>query len=106
MECSSVVHGHLNDTFANRWIGHGGPIAWPPCLPDQTPLDFHFWEYMETLVYETPVEAQQDLVARIKVAAGVVRDMPGIFPRVRYDNQAIDYTKCIEVDGGHIEHLL
>ena len=59
---------HLNDTFGNRWIGRGDPITWPPLSPDLTPLDFHFWGYMKTLVYETPVERQQDLVARIQVA--------------------------------------
>ena len=60
---------------------------------------------MKTLVHETPVETQQDLVAQIQVAAGVIRDMPGIFPRVWHDIIR-RYTKCIEVGGGHIEHLL
>ena len=46
------------------------------------------------------VETQEDLAA-----AGVIHDMPGIFPRVRYDIMR-RYTKCIEVGGGHIEHLL
>ena len=51
------------------------------------------------------VETQQDLVARIQVATGVIRDMPGIFPRVRRDIIR-RYTKCIKVGHGHIEHLL
>ena len=72
---------HLNDTLGNRWIGRGGPIAWPPRSPDLTPLNFHFWGHMKTLVYENPLETQQDLVARIQVAARVILDMPGIFPR-------------------------
>ena len=87
------VRGHLNDNFGNRWIGCGGSIALPPCSCELTPLDFHFWGYMKILEYETPVETQ-DLVARIQVAAGVQHDI------IR------QYTKCIEVDGGHIEHLL
>ena len=69
----------------NRWIGREGPIAWLPCSPDLTALDFHFWGYMETVVYEGPVETQQDLVTGIQLAAGVMYDMPGIFPRVRHD---------------------
>jgi hypothetical protein len=32
---------------------------------------------MQSLVYETPVETQDDLVARIAVAAGTIREMPG-----------------------------
>ena len=78
------VCAHLNDTFGSRWVGRGGPIAWPPRSPDLTPLDFFCWGHMKSLVYETPVETQQDLVARIQVAAGIIRDMPGIFPRVRH----------------------
>ena len=47
----------------------------------------------------------QDLVARIRVAAGVNRDMLGIFPRVRHD-VIRRYTKCVEAGGGHIERHL
>ncbi|GFX77260.1 hypothetical protein TNCV_5063921 [Trichonephila clavipes] len=25
---------------SGRWIGHGGPVAWPPSSPDLNPLDF------------------------------------------------------------------
>ena len=35
------------------------------------------------LVYETVVETEEDLVARITVAAGTIADMPGIFERTR-----------------------
>ena len=51
------------------------------------------------------METEQDLVAQIQVAARVIRDMLGIFPRVHHDIIR-RYTKCIEVGGGHIEHLL
>ena len=40
-------------------------------------MDFHFWGYMKTLVYETLEETQQDLVAWIQVAAGIICDMSG-----------------------------
>ena len=46
------------------------------------------------------VEIQEDLVA-----AEVIDDMPGSFPRVRHDIIR-RYTNCIEVRGGHIEHIL
>ena len=51
------------------------------------------------------METQEDLVARIQAAAGVICDMLGIFPRVRHDIIR-RYTKCIEVGGGHIQHLV
>jgi hypothetical protein len=73
--CTNVVRECLDETFGSRWIGRGGPITWPPRSPDLTPLDW----YMQSLVYKTPVETQHDLVARVAVAAGTVREMSGIW---------------------------
>jgi hypothetical protein len=39
-------HVCLNREMAGRWIGRGGPIAWPPRLPDLTLLDFFLWCYV------------------------------------------------------------
>jgi len=50
------VREYLNEFFPNRWLGCGGPVAWSPKSPDFTPLDYYFWGYMKTLVYETKVE--------------------------------------------------
>ena len=47
------VREHLNKSFSNRWLGRGGPVAWPPRSPDLTPLDYYLWGHMKTLVYET-----------------------------------------------------
>jgi hypothetical protein len=57
-------------------------ITWPPHSPDLTPLDFFLRGYMRSLVYETPAETQHDLVGRTTVAAGTIREMPGIFQTV------------------------
>ena len=45
------VMQHLNDTFPNRWIGHGSTINWPPRSPDLTPLGFCLWGLMKSEVY-------------------------------------------------------
>ncbi|EZA47877.1 hypothetical protein X777_15252, partial [Ooceraea biroi] len=37
---SQEVQEFLNNTFPNRWIGRGGPVAWPPKSPDLNPCDF------------------------------------------------------------------
>jgi hypothetical protein len=36
---------HLDREMAGRWIGRGGPIAWPPGSPDLTPLGAHIEIY-------------------------------------------------------------
>jgi hypothetical protein len=37
--------------FPGRWIGRGGPIAWPPHSPDVNTLDFFLWGYVKVKVY-------------------------------------------------------
>jgi hypothetical protein len=37
---SRAVRDVLNNTYHDRWIGRGQPIAWTPCSPDLNLLDF------------------------------------------------------------------
>jgi hypothetical protein len=76
-----------------------------PCSPDLTPLDFFLWGYMQSLVYETPVETQHDLMARIVVAVGTIWEMLGILQRVQH-NIARQCRICNEVSGCHFEQLI
>jgi len=47
------VRDYLNESFPNRWLGRGGPVAWPPRSPDLKPHDYYLWGHMKTLPYET-----------------------------------------------------
>ncbi|KAJ4447231.1 hypothetical protein ANN_09235 [Periplaneta americana] len=38
---SRTARRYLDRRFPDRWIGRGGPIAWPPRSPDRNPLDFY-----------------------------------------------------------------
>ncbi|KAG8260294.1 hypothetical protein J6590_100220, partial [Homalodisca vitripennis] len=60
--------------YGDRWIGGGGPVSWPPWLPDLTPIDFYLWGHMKQLVYTTPIQNEMDLVARVVEAAAVIQD--------------------------------
>ena len=55
---SRLVREYLNASFRNRWLGRGGPVAWPPRSPDLTPLDYYIWGHMKTLVYESKVDSR------------------------------------------------
>ena len=35
-----LVRDYLNESFRNRWVGRGGPVAWPPRSPDLRLLIF------------------------------------------------------------------
>jgi hypothetical protein len=69
--CTNVLCEYLDETFGDIWNGRGGPITWPPRSPDLTPLDLFLWRTCKAWWYET----RPDLVARIAVAAGTIREM-------------------------------
>jgi hypothetical protein len=71
------VTNHLDREMAGRWIGRGGPIAWPRKLPDLTPLDFFLWGYVKNIVYQVKINDPQHLKARIRDAVAPVT--PNIF---------------------------
>lgn len=102
---SMIVREYLNDKFPGRWIGRGGPIPWPARSPDLNPIDFYLWGHLKSVVYETPIDTEDELLPRIQAACHHVRTTPGVFERVR---QAMlrRCQLCIEVGGRHMEHLL
>ncbi|KAJ4433709.1 hypothetical protein ANN_16020 [Periplaneta americana] len=66
------VRRTLDNTFPARWIGRGGPIAWPPRSPDLTPLYFFLWGFVKDKVYRTRMIDLDDLKARIRAAIASV----------------------------------
>ena len=69
------VGEYLNESFPTRWLGRGGPVAWPPSSPDLTPLDYYLWGHMKTLMYETKVDSRAAPRHRIFVAAKHIRNI-------------------------------
>ena len=45
------VCAFLKDKFLERWIGRGGPAAWPPRSPYINPLCFFLWGYVNKEVF-------------------------------------------------------
>ena len=70
------VRDYLNESFPNRWLTRGAPVAWPPRSPDLTPHDSYIWGHMKTLVYETKVDSRAALRDRIFAAAEHTRNHP------------------------------
>ena len=52
---STGVRDHLDNIYPLRWIGRGGPVAWPPRSPDLNPPDFLLWGHLKNLVCKTEV---------------------------------------------------
>ncbi|GBN89584.1 hypothetical protein AVEN_22053-1 [Araneus ventricosus] len=87
--------------------GSGGVVQWfgPPQSRDLACLDYFLWRYVKSLVYKSPVNSAEDLVARIAAAAEEVRNMPGIFFNVR-SSMHQRCEACITARGCNFEHLL
>ena len=57
------------------------------------------------MVYETDIDPEEDLVARIVCAAPEVRETSSIFERVRQSMARLG-TVCLDVNGRVFQHLL
>jgi hypothetical protein len=99
------VREFLNESFPNRWLGRGGPIAWAPRSPDLTPLDYYLWGHMKTLVYETKVNTRAALRDRIFGAAQYIRNHP---QNIASSTQSLlmRAENCIANGGGHFEQVM
>lgn len=102
----SIVRDHLNNMFPNRWIGRGGPVAWPARSPDLTPLDFFLWGEIKRRVYSPPrPETAEELWAKIEDVANDIRNH-------KYSIEASTLSVshrtliCIEKEGGRFEQFL
>lgn len=102
---STIVRDHLNATYSERWIGRGGPVAWPARSPDMTPLDFYFWGHMKQLVYSTPIESREELLQKVIAAANQIRNDSDVLKRTTR-SVALRATICIDENGGHFEQLI
>lgn len=64
-----------------------------------------FGPYSLSVVYKTPVEAEEDLEARILATCETIQNTPGIFGRVR-QNMVHGSRASIEDCGHHLEQRM
>lgn len=100
---SAIVRELLNQRFQGRWIGRGGPMAWPARSPDLTPLDFFLWGYIKSLVYQEPPTTPENMQERITRAFGQVTI--GMLTRVQESFRKRIRT-CMDNEGAQFEQLL
>jgi hypothetical protein len=62
---SHAVRDVLTNAYYNRWIGRGGPTAWPPRSPGLNPLNICLMGHQKFFVYTTPVANEEALHHRI-----------------------------------------
>jgi hypothetical protein len=95
----------FNEVCEGRWIGRGGPMAWPSRSPDLRPFDFFLWGCMKlTAHHGGEPEARHQLVEAIVEAPSGIRDKLGRMPW--QDSMAQRLAACMHSNGGHFEHAL
>lgn len=97
------VRQYLNNWLPDRWIGRGGPLAWPPRSPDLTPMDFFLWGYVKDMVYRDEPTTSEDMKQRIRRAFESVS--PRMLSEVR-NNLSNRFVVCVEQEGRNFEQLL
>lgn len=93
----------LNNTYRDRWIGRGGPIAWPPRSPDLTKMDFSVWGFVKDQVYRISPTTREDMKIRIQncfrsITVEMCRNLNRSFEK--------RLELCIRENGRHFEHLI
>lgn len=92
----------LNRDYHNRWIGRGGPVAWPARSPDLTCLDFYLWGKLKNICYERPPTTADDMRQRIIAACNQISTQELEAVEVSFSNRL---HKCLEANGHQFEHL-
>lgn len=100
---SRISREALDRDYTDRWIGRGGPVAWPARSPDLTPLDFFLWGTIKDKVYQNVPTTPANMMERITNAC---RDINEETILRCHDSFIKRIDKCIEVNGHHFEHLL
>lgn len=98
------VRNFLNNRF-NQWIGTYGTINWPPNSPDLTPLDNFLWGYLKDDVYKERSRNLEDLRAKIQQSINTLNEEHPDFISNALFKLSEYYRKCVENNGGHIQHL-
>ncbi|XP_070528277.1 uncharacterized protein [Cardiocondyla obscurior] len=98
-----AVREELNLRFPEKWIGRGGPIAWPARSPDLTVCDFFLWGYIKSLI-DTQRNGTANEVRESIIAAFGTVSPDTVLCASRDVVRRAEF--CIRQRGGHFEQLL
>ena len=104
---ANIVKQWLKDHFKSRVISsfrdNSCPIEWSPHSPDLSPPDFFLWGYLKDRVYRE----KPGTLAQLKKS--IINECRAIKPQV-FKNVSTNFCmrlkKCMDANGGHLEHVL
>ena len=93
----------MNEIFDEKWIGRGGPVAWPPRSPDLASPENFLLRFVKERVMAVAPTTSDDVKERRRRACTEIT--PQMLAEVRRSlRQRIN--KCLQIEGHHFEHLL
>ncbi|EZA47915.1 hypothetical protein X777_15034, partial [Ooceraea biroi] len=98
-----IVRNFLNQEYNNRWIGRGGPVAWPPRSPDLTSPDFFLWGYIKNVVYEHVPTTRENMMERIRTACVNIQRAVLLKTVRNFQNRL---ALCIQGNGDNFEQFI
>jgi hypothetical protein len=101
---SRNVREILDNQYSQRWIGRGGPHHWPVRSPDLNPLDFFLCGHLKFLIYRRPINSEADL--RVRIQEAFISVTEEIITNATTRSLLRRAQLCIQMNGGHFEHLL
>jgi hypothetical protein len=88
--------------WGSGWTSHWASASYP----DLIPLDYFAWGHVKSLIYDTHMDIEFELLARILVARDVImRHLEYVFERVR-QSFFRRCNACIENGRRQFQHLL
>ena len=99
-----VARNHLEAVFRDRWFGRG--VAWPLQPHDLVPFDLFHGRHPTSLICDTPMKTEEDLVVSILVACETIQTSPGYWTEGPQFGTVHRCSTCCEVIGSHFEELL
>jgi hypothetical protein len=98
-----TVRIYLYHIFPGRWIGHSGPLPWPPHSPDLAPWDFWLWGMVKERMYSRKICDINDLKDRIWT---VVSSIPREMCVQALNGTVARWLSCVKHDGEQVEIVL
>ena len=68
-------------------------------------MDFFLWEEMKRLVYETPLDTEEELVILVSAVEMIIFETPDIFEHTR-QSLICRCHLCVEVNGERFQQQL
>ena len=93
----------MNEIFDEKWIGRGGPVAWPPRSTDLTSPDYFLSGFVTERVMAVAPTRPDNMKERIRRACTEIT--PQMLAEVRWSFHK-RINKCLQVEGHHFEHFL